>query len=187
MAHEQLIQQLVQLQKQSDMRLPDSIITGLTKSLTQARYQLIRSKVNPSGAGFITGPTNGTASLLSNVQARRLLWTAKENDGFLKMLNKELQGGEGYPILSAVVGEGVGLIPVLGTPLVSSFRRYLPVSICRRQAIQLSLVRAIRCGKLRRLEGLEQRSFMLNPIGLSVREKRGQVLQSDMGSSPLPA
>lgn len=97
------------------MRLPDSIITGLTKSLTQARYQLIRSKVNPSGAGFITGPTNGTASLLSNVQARRLLWTAKENDGFLKMLNKELQGGEGYPILSAVVGEGVGRIPVLGT------------------------------------------------------------------------
>lgn len=115
MAHEQLIQQLVPLQKQSNMRLPDSIITGLTKSLTQARYQLIRSKVNPTGAGFVTVPTNGTASLLSNVQFRRLLWTARENDGFLQMLNKELQGGEGYPILSAVVGEGVGFIPVVGT------------------------------------------------------------------------
>ena len=117
MAHEQVMQKLVSLQKQSDMRLPDSIITGLTKSLTQARYQLIRAIANPTGAGFITVPTNGTASLLSNIQARRMLWTAKENDGFLQMLNKELQGGEEYPILSAVVGEGVGFFPVVGTAM----------------------------------------------------------------------
>jgi hypothetical protein len=97
MVHQQIMQKLVSLQKQSDMCLPDSIITGLTRSLTHARYQLIQAIPNPTGAGFITVPANGTASLLSTVQSRRLLWTARENDGFVQMLNNELQGGKNTP------------------------------------------------------------------------------------------
>ena len=36
-----IIDGLVPLQKQSNIQMSDHIITGLTKSLTQARYQLI--------------------------------------------------------------------------------------------------------------------------------------------------
>ena len=109
-----IIDGLVQLQRQSNIRMSDHIITGLTKSLTQARYPLIRTQVKPSGGGFVTVPTNGTASLLANVRGRRLLWTARENEPFMKMLNDELKGGESFPILTEVLEAGLGAVPVVG-------------------------------------------------------------------------
>ncbi len=74
---QQVIDRLKQLQPGSNVRLPNSVITGMTLSLTQARYNLIRSQNNPAGYGFINVPTNGTQSLLQkeNTQSIRKLIT----------------------------------------------------------------------------------------------------------------
>lgn len=110
-----VISRLTQLQRPSGVRMNSSIITGLTRSLTQARYQLFRAIGNPRGAGFLNVPTNGTDALLQNLSARRIAWTAQESNPFMQMLNQELKGGNSYPVLVAVLGAGIGLVPVVGT------------------------------------------------------------------------
>lgn len=106
MTNMQNIASLQELQRESGKRLPDSVITGMTRSFTQARYQLIRSRVNPSGAGFVIEPTGGISSLPQNTQAIRRLMTlpAGSEDNFTYTLNTALQGGTSYPILTAVLG-----------------------------------------------------------------------------------
>ncbi len=109
---QQVIDRLKQLQPESNVRLPNSVITGMTLSLTQARYNLIRSQNNPAGYGFINVPTNGTQSLLQkeNTQSIRKLMTLPSHteDNFTRMLNNELAGGEQYPILMATLGVAIG-------------------------------------------------------------------------------
>lgn len=101
---------LQELQRESGKRLPDSIITGMTSSLSRARYELIRARMNPSGAGFITEPTDGTASLQHRTQSIRKLMTlpAAVENSFTHMLNTALLGGTSYPILTAVLGTMAG-------------------------------------------------------------------------------
>lgn len=103
---------LQDLQPDSNKRLPDSVITGMTLSLTRARYQLIRSRKNPSGAGFICEPTLGASSISMNSQAIRKLMTlsADSEQSFTGTLNTALLGGASYPILEAVLGTFVGTV-----------------------------------------------------------------------------
>jgi hypothetical protein len=101
---------LPELQPESGKHLSDSLITGMTRSLTRARHQLIRWRSNPSGYGNIYEPTDGTASLLSRTHATRKLMTLSPGveENFTYMLNTGLLGGESYPILTAVLGTIAG-------------------------------------------------------------------------------
>jgi hypothetical protein len=114
MANMQIIASLQELQQDSGKRIPDSVVTGMTLSFSRARYQLIRSRANPSGAGFIDEPTDGIASLPRNTQAIRKLRTlpAGIEDNFTYMLNTALLGGKSYPILTAVLGTLAGAVSV---------------------------------------------------------------------------
>jgi hypothetical protein len=104
-----IIEGLKELKTSSDRSLPNSIITGMTQSLSRARYQLMVAQNNPRGAGFQSVPSKGAASLLQNVFASRKLMTSDATGGFMGMLNKELEGGESYPILNAVLGTVAGV------------------------------------------------------------------------------
>ncbi len=112
MSNSQIIDALKELKPPSNKSLPNYIISGMTQSLWQARYQLITAQANPEGAGFISVPTKGTASLLEkeNTRAARWLMTIDGADGFTAMLNKELAGGERYPVLNAVLSIATGAI-----------------------------------------------------------------------------
>lgn len=127
---EKILASLQKLQPTSNRRLPDSIITGITSSLTHARYNLIRTTINPAGGGYITGPTYGTESLLDkkNLQSIRKVKTLSEvtEDSFTNTLNTELLGGEQYPVLLAVLGTaagaasgGAGLVFTIATTALS--------------------------------------------------------------------
>lgn len=112
MADTKTLASLQELQKDSGKRIPDSVITGMTLSLTRARYQLIRARKNPSGAGFLYEPTDGVSSLLKNTQSIRKLMTvspASNEDSFTFTLNTALLGGTSYPILTAVLGTIAGV------------------------------------------------------------------------------
>jgi hypothetical protein len=131
MANEQVLQRLPDLRPESGRRLPDHIITGMTQSLTQARYQLYLTRGNPSGPGFISVPRQGVSTLLQNLSARRRLQTipAGPENGFTQMLNTELLGGDSYPILTAVLGTaagvasgGAGLLFTIATTAIDSSR-----------------------------------------------------------------
>ncbi len=115
---QQIINQLDPLQQESGKRIANSVITGMTRSLTRARYQLMNSQMNPSGGGAIYVPTRGTQSLsqATNRQNIRKLMTlpAEREDNFTHSLNTELLGGEQYPVLTAVLGTGVGLVTAGG-------------------------------------------------------------------------
>jgi hypothetical protein len=110
LADKKLLASLKELQKDSGRRIPDSVITGMTLSLTKARYELIRARPNPSGRGVVIEPTNGVATLLSNTQSVRKLLAlpAGVENNFTYTLNTALLGGTSYPILSAVLGTMVG-------------------------------------------------------------------------------
>lgn len=116
MDNRQLIASLQELQKDSGKRISDSVITGMTQSLTRARTQLIRPQRNPSGGGFIYQPTDGFDSLLQNTQAVRKLMTlpAATENNFTFSLNAALLGGKSYPILTAVLGTVVGAMTAPG-------------------------------------------------------------------------
>jgi len=112
MSNAQIMSKLQQLQPCSNKHLPDSVITGMTLSFTHARTQLIRSRSNPSGAGYIYVPTQGTSSLLQNTRAIRKLMAlpAGVEDNYTHMLNTALMGGTSYPILEAVLGTVTGAV-----------------------------------------------------------------------------
>jgi len=115
MADTKILASLQELQNDSGKRISDSIITRMTRSMTRARYQLIRSRNNPSGAGFLPEPTNGASSLSNakNTQSIRKLMTvspATGEDGFTFSLNTALLGGKSYPILNAVLGTAAGAV-----------------------------------------------------------------------------
>ena len=128
MSNIQLLSLLQELQGDSNKQIPDSIITGMTLSFTRARYQLIRTRINPTGAGFITEPTNGYATLSQNTQAIRKLMTlpAGIEDNFTYRLNTQLLGGTSYPVLTAVLGtiagaasSGAGLLFTIASTALS--------------------------------------------------------------------
>lgn len=111
MANPKIIASLQELQRDSGKRIPDSVITGMTRSLTRARYQLIRSRMNPSGAGVLYEPTDGISSLPKYTQSVRKLMTLSDSvteDSFTYILNTALLGGKSYPILTAVLGTIAG-------------------------------------------------------------------------------
>jgi hypothetical protein len=110
-----VVSRLTQLQRPSGVRMTSSIITGLTLSLSRARYQLFHAIANPRGAGFLNVPVHGGDALPQHVSARRIAWTAQERNPFMQMLNQELKGGNSYPVLVAALGAGIGLVPVVGT------------------------------------------------------------------------
>ena len=105
-----LLNTLPELQPDSGKHLSDSVITGMTRSLSRARYQLVRSR-HVSGSGYIYEPTNGSSSLMNNLQASRKLMTlsAGHEGNFTYALNTALLGGTQYPVLTAVLGTAVGL------------------------------------------------------------------------------
>lgn len=110
---EKVLASLQKLQPSSNRRLPASIITGLTLSLTHARYELIRTSHESAAGGYVTRPTYGTDSLLDkkNLQSIKKIKTLSEvtEDSFTNTLNTELLGGEQYPVLLAVLGTAAGV------------------------------------------------------------------------------
>jgi hypothetical protein len=110
MADARILSSLRDLQRDSGKRVSDSVITGMTRSFTRARYQLIRYRSNPSGPGFVHEPTDGVASLPQNVHASRKLMTLSPGveNNFTFSLNTALLGGRNYPILTAVLGTITG-------------------------------------------------------------------------------
>jgi len=110
MASAELLSRLSGLQPQSKCWLPNSIITGLTLSLTQARYQLIRTDMVRGKYIFV--PTDGLAKIPPKVSAYRKLKTIdrEQKGNFTYSLNTELLGGEQYPILTFVLGTAVGAV-----------------------------------------------------------------------------
>ena len=124
MSNAQAVQSLRTLQPESGKKLADSIITGMTLSLSQARYQLIRTAKNSYGSGFVTAPTNGASSLSQSTRADRRLMTIPDgpDSGFTFMLNSELLGGSNYPVLTAVLV----LQPVWRHSARASFSRSAP-------------------------------------------------------------
>ena len=114
MSRERVIQQLQTLRTASNVRISNSVIIGMTRSLTSGtRTQLIRSMFNPAGAGYILVPTNGTDSLLqrNNISARRRLLVLDQEtaNNFTHSLNNTLSGGDSYPVLTAVLGVAAGI------------------------------------------------------------------------------
>jgi hypothetical protein len=109
---QQVINQLKELQPESGMRISDSVITGMTLSLSQNRYKLMKT-IMP-GSKYLHVPMNGTQSLMQseNIQSIRKLKTlpAEREDNFTHSLNTELLGGEQYPVLTAVLGTAAGAV-----------------------------------------------------------------------------
>lgn len=111
MADPKVLASLQKLQRDSGKRIRNSVITGMTHSLTRARYQLIRARKNPTGAGYIRVPTDGVESLPQKTQSVRKLMTlspAATEDSFTYILNTSLLGGTSYPVLTAVLGTIAG-------------------------------------------------------------------------------
>jgi len=108
----QLLAALQLLQPHSGKRISDSVITGMTQSFSNARYDLIRKRTNPRGAGYLTEPTGGANALPGAVSARRKLMTlaAGSSDNYTASLNTQLLGGSSYPILSFVLGAAAGAV-----------------------------------------------------------------------------
>lgn len=100
----QILNFLQELKPDSGKRISESFIMGITKSFTQAKCQLYRAKNNPAGYGFLHVPTNGVASLQGNTQAKRKLMELHAGNYAINSLNRELLGGESYPVLTALLG-----------------------------------------------------------------------------------
>lgn len=107
---EQILAQLPELRASSGKTIRDSVITGITRSFTSARYEAIRTRSNPNGAGFVFHPTLGWESVGQHLQATRNLMTmpVAHEDNFTVTLNAALLGGQSYPILNAVLGTAAG-------------------------------------------------------------------------------
>lgn len=108
---QEILRQLQILQPASGKSLSNAVVVGLTGALgagTQAKYQLMRSQLNPKGGHSIFVPTNGSQSLLQKggTQAARKLKTLppEREDNLTGALNTSLLGGEQYPILTATLG-----------------------------------------------------------------------------------
>jgi len=112
----QILSQVQLLRQDSGKRISSSVIDGMTRSVTTGtRTQLIRSRLNPNGAGFIRVPTNGPSSLLNGGrerQAIRKLMTLPTGveGNFTHTLNTALLGGTSYPVLTAVLGTAAGVV-----------------------------------------------------------------------------
>jgi hypothetical protein len=111
---QQILAQLDRLQPESGKRLPNYIITGMTRSLTLTKYQLMHCTQEPQGSGWVYMPRGGANSLLrrAGCSNRRHLMTlsAVREENFTYMLNTKLLGGESYPILTAVLGTATGAV-----------------------------------------------------------------------------
>lgn len=107
---EEIINSLDELQPESGKWLSNALITGITQSLTQRRYNLMRL------TGRATDPTYGlvgsTQSLRdpANRSSRRRMMILQpgREDNFTFMLNTGLLGGTSYPILTAALGTAAG-------------------------------------------------------------------------------
>ncbi|MEL7092375.1 MAG: hypothetical protein AAFN94_11630 [Pseudomonadota bacterium] len=100
------------LQGDSGQRLSDSLITGMTRSFTRARYQLFHTTLNPNGAGYVNVPRHDLSGPNAIYGAKRRLMslTAGADGNFTHSLNTGLQGGTSYPILEFALATGTGLI-----------------------------------------------------------------------------
>ncbi|WP_102798935.1 hypothetical protein [Bowmanella denitrificans] len=112
MVDKKILASLNELQDCSRNSIPEALIAGMTQSFTKARYELIRTRVNPTGSGVIIEPTNGGSSLARNTQSLRKLMTLPPGteDNFTYRLNTALLGGESYPILTAALGTLLGAV-----------------------------------------------------------------------------
>jgi len=101
------VDRLSKLQKHSGKRVPSSIIHGFSA----ARGTLTLINIKRISGDWVGVPAKGSASILSNLQSRNKVMTfAGGNAAFMKNLNKQLMGGDSYPILEAVLGTAVGVV-----------------------------------------------------------------------------
>jgi len=98
------MRQLTELQPDSGQRLPTSIISGFHNSNGS---QLVTPVLKSSG--WYKAPKYGAANLLRNLNSRQKLLTIRAASSF-PSLNRALKGGTSYPILTAALGTGVGMI-----------------------------------------------------------------------------
>lgn len=101
---------LQQLQADSGQTITSSVVTGLTRSLSRNRHQLMRLR-DISGWGATYEPTHNLTSGSGAISARRRLMTlSRGSEGNIThSLNTALLGGTSYPILEAALGTAVGV------------------------------------------------------------------------------
>lgn len=121
-----IISQLQELQKQSDKRLNKTVISQIhdhSKPRALVEYSLV------SSGNFATKPVKGIDALktANNRQSKRKVRTfSTGSEHVVSKLNKELLGGESYPVLTtalgiatSVVSGGAGLVFTLATTGIS--------------------------------------------------------------------
>jgi len=103
---------LPKLQPDSGQHLSSSLITGMSRSFTRARYQLFHTTSNPRGAGYLNVATFPLTGATPTIGAKRKLMTLSRgaSGNFTNSLNTGLLGGTSYPVLEFALGTGVGLI-----------------------------------------------------------------------------
>lgn len=104
------ISQLQELQKQSRKRL-SSVAVAAIQSNSKPRT-LVKSTLVANGL-FSLSPIKGAKSLqnLNNKTARRKVKTfSPGSEHIMSILNKELLGGDSYPILTAALGIATGAV-----------------------------------------------------------------------------
>lgn len=110
------MRQLTELQPDSGQSLPTSIIYGLHSSMGS---HLVKPVLK--GGKWYQEPKFGAANLLQNLNSRQKLLVIGASSPFTSSLNSALKGGASYPILTAALGAGVGMISSGAGLLFSAF------------------------------------------------------------------
>jgi hypothetical protein len=117
---QQLLNKLPKLPGKVDRRLMSSTIAGLKAeragggfSMTGDPRQLVDVKSSNHwfwGRQYHQVPDRDVDLLKTNVARRKLLTFSEKNQEFRRSVNKDLSGGESYPILTTILGLGAGFV-----------------------------------------------------------------------------
>lgn len=114
-----ILAKLPLLRKESGKYLLNSTVIGLTDAFSAHGNKGIQLKqtIYRQGKGLIGVPTGGWDDIEKKLQRVRKVRTLEDDtiNTHTKYLNDELKGGDSYPVLVAVMGGLVGLVPVVGT------------------------------------------------------------------------
>ena len=105
-----ILSQLQELQKQSNKRLNPVIMASIHD---HAKPRSLVETIMVANGKFSVKPVNGASSLLSpgNRQSKRKVTTFMPgSEHIVNKLNKELLGGESYPILTTALGIATGVV-----------------------------------------------------------------------------
>ncbi|WP_454063421.1 hypothetical protein [Candidatus Nitrospira salsa] len=167
----ELLSKLSKLPAKTDRKLMSSTIAGLKAeqagggfAMTGDPLQLIEGKRVRSwikGPHYVQIPDPDVNLLKTNVVRRKLLSFNPKNEKFRKSVNKDLSGGESYPILTTFLGisvgfvsGGAGLVWTGITTAVSLANDPQPVRVRDGDEVHQIEIVGVRNGKIEHLEWL---------------------------------